>query len=165
MDDAGANEWLPIQQAAKRLGVSADTIRRRLKRGELASRRDDTPQGYRWLIRMDAPSSPPNAPGSPRTRETPVQGSAPALVDDGREALIATLREELASRVREVAELHSVILAQAKALESRAAALPATVEAAASAPPSPDAIAQAETSPAQSSIQRRRSLWEWVRGR
>lgn len=56
--------------------------------------------------------------------------------------MIATLREEVASRVREVAELHGVILAQAKALESRTA-LPTTVDAAASAPSSPDAIAQA----------------------
>jgi hypothetical protein len=86
------------------------------------------------------------APGSPRTHETRAHGSTLALIDDSREELLATLRDDLASRVREVAELHSVILAQAKALESRAAALPATVEAA-SAPDAPKAAEPVEQKP------------------
>ena len=121
MEDAGAGAWAPIKQAAQVLGVSTDTVRRRMQRGELASRREDTPQGYRWLVRVDAP---PSAPGSPQTREMPAHGSTVALIDDSRDELIAMLRDELTSRVREVAELHSVIIAQAKALESRSTAIP-----------------------------------------
>jgi len=121
MDDGDAGEWAPIKQVAADLGISIDTVRRRIQRGDLAARREDTPQGYRWLVRLDAP---PNPPELPRTRAASSHESGVMLVDDRRDELIATLRDELASRVREVAELHEVILAQAKALELRAAIAP-----------------------------------------
>jgi len=58
-----------IKEAADRLGVSVDTVRRRLKAGELEGRQE--PQGangYRWLVQLpdDAPAEtsatvPPSA--------------------------------------------------------------------------------------------------------
>jgi transposase len=48
------SEWVPIPDAAERLGVSADTIRRRLKRGELTGRKEPRAQGHVWLIEVDA---------------------------------------------------------------------------------------------------------------
>ena len=43
-------ERVPIKEAAERLGVSADTIRRRMKKGELVGEKEPTPQGYEWRI-------------------------------------------------------------------------------------------------------------------
>ena len=43
-------ERLPIKEAAERLGVSPDTIRRRMKKGELVGEKEPTPQGYEWRI-------------------------------------------------------------------------------------------------------------------
>lgn len=43
-------ERAPIQEAAKRLGVSPDTIRRRMKKGELVGEKEPTPQGYEWRL-------------------------------------------------------------------------------------------------------------------
>jgi len=51
---------LTIRDAAERLGVSSDTIRRRLKAGELAGRQEPQgKQGYRWIVQL--PDDPPAA--------------------------------------------------------------------------------------------------------
>jgi len=42
-----------IAEAAKILDVSPDTIRRRLKRGELTGQRIERPQGFTWAIHLD----------------------------------------------------------------------------------------------------------------
>jgi len=49
-----------IREAAERLGVSPDTIRRRLKTGELAGEKVKTAQGLAWRVEL-----PPNAPPAP----------------------------------------------------------------------------------------------------
>lgn len=52
---------LTIKEAAERLGVSSDTIRRRLKAGELAGRQEPQgKQGYRWIVQLpeDAQDTP-----------------------------------------------------------------------------------------------------------
>lgn|GEM_PF-1897898 len=41
-----------IKEAAERLGVSQDTIRRRLKHGELVGEREKTPQGFVWRVEL-----------------------------------------------------------------------------------------------------------------
>jgi len=48
-----------IKEAAEILEVSTDTIRRRLKRGELGGTRMETPQGFVWAIRIDKREQPP----------------------------------------------------------------------------------------------------------
>ena len=42
--------WLPIAEAARQLGVSVDTARRRVKRGELVAERRQTAQGFTWWV-------------------------------------------------------------------------------------------------------------------
>lgn len=51
--------WLPVKDAAQRLGVSADTVKRRIKAGALEARQEPTAQGYRWLVAIGAPETPP----------------------------------------------------------------------------------------------------------
>jgi len=48
-----------ITEAAWILGVSSDTIRRRLKRGELEGTRMERPQGFVWAVRIDEREQPP----------------------------------------------------------------------------------------------------------
>lgn len=66
-------EWVSLQVAADRLGVHPATIKRRVKRGELASQQEPRPQGYRLLVELpDAvePSNPsPEAPAESATVE------------------------------------------------------------------------------------------------
>jgi hypothetical protein len=50
---APATNWLTIAEAAAALGVSVDTVRRRLKRGELRAEQAQTERG---------PAAPPSMP-------------------------------------------------------------------------------------------------------
>ena len=47
---AAEPQWVPIAEAAQQLGISIDTARRRVKRGELAAERRETPQGFAWWV-------------------------------------------------------------------------------------------------------------------
>ena len=52
-------ERLTIGETAERLGVSPDTVRRRLKRGELQGEQEQTAQGFIWRIVLpEAPDEP-----------------------------------------------------------------------------------------------------------
>ena len=42
-----------IQEAAQYLGVSQDTIRRRIRKEELQARQTPTPQGFRWEVELE----------------------------------------------------------------------------------------------------------------
>ena len=47
-----AMELVALPEAAQRLGVSVDTVKRKLRRGELRGQRVPRPQGYTWLIEL-----------------------------------------------------------------------------------------------------------------
>ncbi len=130
-------ERVSIQEAAERLGVSADTVRRRLKRGELKGERVKTPQGFVWRIEVtdDAPNlSPPEIP-------TPIERAAETMADVieitqlrerviGLERLADELKSERdawrdqAARTEDAARELRILLRQAQTL-----ALPPSVEA------------------------------------
>lgn len=105
----GGSAYAPLTEVAAAYGVSVDTIRRRMKRGELEARKETTPQGFRWLARLPPESTSTTAQGI----ESTAQGE-----------LIATLQRELELRNQDVARLHEVVERQALALEHTAAALP-----------------------------------------
>ena len=46
----GASDWLPLQQAACELGISAGTARRMIRRGELRNRIVARPGGFAYLV-------------------------------------------------------------------------------------------------------------------
>jgi len=96
-------EKVSIGEAARRLGVSTDTIRRRIGKGELTAHQEPTPQGFRWEVQLE-----PN--------DQSLNGH-----DSNLEVLVTTLQaqvqaqaEELDARRREVQELH-VLLQTAQA--------------------------------------------------
>jgi hypothetical protein len=101
--DRPAGEWLPIAEAARRLGVSIDTARRRLKRGQLVGREVPTPQGHRWDVWLNGLGSTAQATayarGAPPTQDAqpPHRQEAPELAQLVRELQQQNL--ELAGRV------------------------------------------------------------------
>ncbi len=122
-DDAGNQDagkhaeegtWVALRDAAAILGVSTDTVKRRMQRGELERRRETIPQGFRWLVRVDPVIS--EAIGSPERDETPAQGVAvPSTSPD----VVAALLHELEVRNQEIARLHDIVAALTHAVEQR----------------------------------------------
>jgi len=91
-------EKVSVGEAARRLGVSTDTIRRRIGKGELIAHQEPTPQGFRWEVELQLNDQPMNG------------------YDSNLEALVTTLQaqvqtqgEELDARRREVQELHVLL--------------------------------------------------------
>ena len=119
-------EWVTMAEASQRLGVSVDTVRRRLHKGELQGEQQKTPQGFIWLIEV---SEDPN-PGSAYATATadPHSAQADAIASDSAvfRELVEVLRskieirdkqlevkdEQLATKDKQIGELH-VLLQQA----------------------------------------------------
>src|SRR5688572_12239144 len=57
--------WLPLADAARELGVSVDTLRRRLRKGQLVGEQRTTPQGFVWWVRIGAAAQVAPAPMQP----------------------------------------------------------------------------------------------------
>ena len=125
-----ATEWVSIKEAGERYGVSADTIRRRLKRGEIVGRKESTAQGFTWVIEV-----PANLEAVQPEQAAPEHGGGDALElvqlrerVVGLERLTTELSEdrnawrEQAARSEESARELRILVQQAQAL---AQALPA----------------------------------------
>ena len=71
---------VPMGEAAQRLGVSVDTIRRRLRKGELQGQHRPTPQGFIWLVHVDQLSAlaPTGSLGTIRRDSAPADAKARA---------------------------------------------------------------------------------------
>jgi hypothetical protein len=106
--------YAPLTEVAAAYGVSVDTIRRRLKRGELDARKETTPQGFRWVAALPAHAQ--------TVGERAVVAEHEAGAAQGE--LVATLQRELELRNQEIARLHEVVERQAVALERAVEALP-----------------------------------------
>jgi len=67
---------LTVPEAAVTLGISLNTVRRKLKTGELPGERITTPQGYAWRVLVaDPPNTAPEEPAEQVPAEAP---AAPA---------------------------------------------------------------------------------------
>lgn len=97
---------ITIAQAAERLGVSMDTIRRRISKGEIKARKVPSAHGEMYIIELPEDIAPESS-GLAGKAEAP--GEIEAL-----KKTIAIMETELESRRREVQELH-VLLQQAQA--------------------------------------------------
>lgn len=154
MADEGKT-WAPLAEVAAAYGVSIDTIRRRMRRGEIEGRREQTPQGFRWLAPLPETverNAVPDAPGSPERGESAAHELA--IIQRERDELIETLRHELAIRNREITRLHEVIASQAAALQAQAPALAARAgPASGTGDPAPTAAPAEQIRPAASTVE------------
>ena len=119
-----------VLEAARCLGISPDTVRRRISTGELKARKEINGKNFTWWVEVaEDPVSTARViqEGPPPIHEQDGERfNASSIVDvqtllDSQASLIATLKaqvqaqqEELESRRREVQELH-VLLQQAQA--------------------------------------------------
>lgn len=106
-----------IQEAAQRMGVAQDTVRRRIRRGEIQAHQEPTHQGFRWIV----DDLEENAQTEPMPSQEQEIGDTHAGVFQSLRELVDTLQaqvlsqgEELEARRREVQELH-VLLQQTQA--------------------------------------------------
>ena len=124
-----------ISEAARRLGVSVDTVKRRIATGQLPARREPRPQGFRWLVELPDDMLPEAAPG---------HDDAGSVPDRGAETSVAVLRAEIArleeqvrimaaeldARRRETAELHQLLQEAIRGSAEEGGTAPAVVDAA-----------------------------------
>jgi len=90
-----------ISVAAGHLGVSTETVRRRLRTGTLSGKREKTAQGFRWVVTI--PDTPPtNTP-------PPGEGSDDGMLVGQMQARIDSLEAQLTTRAGEIAQLHRLL--------------------------------------------------------
>jgi DNA-directed RNA polymerase specialized sigma24 family protein len=95
-----------IAEAAKRLGMSIDSIRRRIAKEELKAHKVPSPHGEIYMIEL------PDDIAAPPAAEDKDKEDNPVALEAMRKT-IAILENELEARRREVQELH-VLLQQAQ---------------------------------------------------
>ena len=100
-------ELLTIAEAAQKLGVSIDTIHRRLRRGQLSGHRQPTPQGFTWLVEI---------PVGPCNSKDGAPSDAPVTAGDVQrlEQMVAMLQAQLEVKDKQIEQLH-ILLQQAQA--------------------------------------------------
>lgn len=133
MSDHRRSEWLTVEAAAKRLGVSAATVKRRIGDGkpvrlagdrsvELEAEMIERPQGHEWRVRITG-ELPPLTSDHERgdTESTPLLNGAQE--DSG--ALLAALdaMTGLVADVRVLERENGALRAERDAAEARAADL------------------------------------------
>lgn len=120
---------LPVDDAARYLGISRPTVKRRLKSGALKGVQERTPSGFKWFVVLDTPESPPGTPG-----ESPagVPGESPpesaALSQMSPQAALQRAQDMAAYTAALLEPLHARLEAQAEeigTLKERCATLQA----------------------------------------
>lgn len=169
-------ETVTIAEAAERLGISQDTVRRRIHRGELQAQQSPTPQGFVWQVEVCGPAEAPSPPEPERPAPVQEAASTPTAASAGDtsagppaevrrlEQLVDVLQEELrrrndelAARTREIGELH-VLLQQVQR------ALPPALQAAYASPTQEEesprrTVTHGDVAPTQSPMQPPRRPW------
>lgn len=124
---------ISVVEAAKVLGVSEETVKRRIRRGELQGQQYPRPQGHVWMV--DLPSDPVNSTIHHDIRTTPREfidhDTDPAVRDgeisrleetlsilrtqvEAQEKYIEGYQQQLDAKDRQIEQLH-VLLQQAQA--------------------------------------------------
>ena len=105
----GYMKEVTISEAADCLGISIDTVRRRISKGELKARKVPSPHGEIYMVEM--PDTPAPLPSDPPEQQQ--ENPAEVGTIDAMKKTISILQTELDARRREVQELH-VLLQQAQ---------------------------------------------------
>jgi hypothetical protein len=108
-------ELVTMGEAAHRIGVSVDTVRRRLRRGELQGRHQPTPQGFIWLIEI------PEQSGLGMASEAGMggRGSAPADAAAGPAITSASTPADVAPSAGDVRTLRELMVVLRQEIDAR----------------------------------------------
>ena len=107
----GSGTWVPVAEAARRLGVSARAVRKRVERGTLTAR----PRGNegREVYLPDGPSSGPVPDPGSRTGSGSGNDPHAAAVEEGLRARVEQLLERAACAEGAVAGLREALTREA----------------------------------------------------
>jgi hypothetical protein len=123
-----------VAEAARELGISPETVRRRIKAGEIEARRAIRPQGTVWEVSLPLitprgvpPVAPVAGPGeaslSKPEHATPAEASHPSPRLPGHTSDTAPLVASIARLIVELAEVRTISDRRADQLVSQAQAL------------------------------------------
>jgi len=100
---------MSIVEAAATLGVSTNTIRRRLTSGLLTGKKT----GNKWLINVEDLENPSRFNGDSAKGREHQFPPTPDILLEVLQGEIMTLKEQLEARTREIGELHQLLGAKA----------------------------------------------------
>jgi excisionase family DNA binding protein len=162
-----------LHEAAQLLGVSLNTVRRKIARGELKATRSPRPQGHVWHVWLQPVQGSAQHPTQGSTQHPPteqVQDAASMLpvdrADQLARALVPLVEAAVAPIRAELAEVRAMLGTRDQELGAAQERI-RTLEAALAASTSPDAPQRATEAvpaePAQQSTDRRRPWWRrWL---
>jgi predicted RNase H-like nuclease (RuvC/YqgF family) len=88
--------WVPKEEAARLLGVSIDTVERKLKRRELNGKQDPRPRGWRWLVEIPQDVATAETSAAPATNPANAPADACANGPEALRELVDTVKDEVA---------------------------------------------------------------------
>ncbi len=99
---------LTIAQASPALGLSQDTIRRRLKSGDIPGSREKCPGGFRWLVDVSPMGDRVSPIGD--TEETQATPPPAGGTPNGGIDLVELLKSQLDAKDEQIGELHRMAM-------------------------------------------------------
>jgi hypothetical protein len=107
-----------LQDAAVLLGVSINTLRKRIRAGQVQAERVQRPQGYVWQVYVET-LQPPDSPGSdPPSQEAPSRLQQPPQALMQAEAMAAYTRSLLEPLVATIERQADQLVSQAETIGS-----------------------------------------------
>jgi excisionase family DNA binding protein len=117
MSTPGSGEWLTLREAAERLGLTKEALRKRINAGQLDAYQDEK---GRWMVRLskDQPTTPEVVDPATTALPTPITHDNAELVQR-LVALGEAMQQQLANQQRELERLSALIEAQEKRQPAR----------------------------------------------
>ena len=101
---------LSIPEAVHTLGLSQDTIRKRLRSGDLQGQKVKGAGGFRWEVFIDDDPTGKGVTHDGNHANDAQDGNHRDHANDGNDrALVEILREELTEKNRQISELHRLL--------------------------------------------------------
>lgn len=106
-----------IEEAARLLGTSQATVRRRIKRGHLRAVKRELPTGYQWYVELPDLQGKAAAQMGTQAASQPEAFAQASQREVGRlEEHVGDLRRRVEDQAREIAELHRLLAQQQQLL-------------------------------------------------
>jgi chromosome segregation ATPase len=115
-------ESLPIVEAAQRLGIHPETLRRRIRRGEVKAHQKRTPHGDVWMVEVALAEQVPKTSNQGQDVQDDVANSQANLNGDFGEVralreMVGLLKDELEARDRQTESWKQQLEAKDKQIE------------------------------------------------
>ena len=115
-------ESLPIVEAAQRLGIHPETLRRRIRRGEVKAHQKRTHHGDVWMVEVELSEQVPKTSDQGQDEQDSVADSRANLNGDPGEIrtlreMVGLLKDELEARDRQMESWKQQLEAKDKQIE------------------------------------------------